>query len=129
MARDVRAQGDPPGGTSIGGASGERAGPGHNSQAARITIETKLFNSLTRFAASRPTRAVLTLPAGATVRDVLDFWQLPEREVFLVLRNGRDISPGVVGAPLNLDAVLDHGDVIAFSGPVPYSFGYGAPVV
>jgi len=24
---------------------------------------------------------------------------------------------------------VDDGDVIAFSGPVPYSFGYGAPIV
>ena len=102
---------------------------GHNSRAARITVETKLFNSLTRYAANRPTREFLTLPAGATVRDVLAFWQIPEEEVFLVLRNGQDISPGLVGAPARLDVVLDHGDVIAFSGPVPYSFGYGAPVV
>ena len=76
-----------------------------------------------------PTRAFLTLPTGATVRDVLAFWQISEEEVFLMLRNGQDINPGLVDAPARLDVLLDHGDVIAFSGPVPYSFGYGAPVV
>jgi hypothetical protein len=55
---------------------------------------------------------------------------LPLSEIFLVLRNGRDITPGIYqGGQVNQDVVLDHGDIIAFSGPVPYSFGYGAPVV
>ncbi len=102
---------------------------GHNSQRKTITVESRLFNSLTKFSGTRSTREKLTLPAGSTVRDVLDFWGLPEAEVFLVLRNGRDVTPGLVGAPVFVDAALDEGDVIAFSGPVPYSFGYGAPVV
>ena len=63
------------------------------------------------------------------MRDVLAFWGLPDDEVFLVLRNGRDVTLGRVGAPVQLGGALDDGDVIAFSGPVPYSFGYGAPVV
>ena len=51
-------------------------------------------------------------------------------ESVLVLRNGRDVSPGLYqGGNVNTEAYLDEGDVIAFSGPVPYSFGYGAPVV
>ena len=66
---------------------------------------------------------------GSTIRDVLALWGLPRKEVFLVLRNGRDVTPGLVGADVNVEAVLDQGDVIAFSGPVPYSYGYGAPVV
>ena len=50
--------------------------------------------------------------------------------IFLVLRNGRDITPGIYqGGVVNADAGLSDGDVIAFSGPVPYSYGYGAPVV
>ena len=67
-----------------------------------------------------PTRfAAKALPTGATVRDVLEFWQIPEKEVFLVLRNGQDLSPGLVGAPARLDVVPDHGDVIAFPAPPP----------
>ena len=102
---------------------------GHNSGEASITIESRLFNSLTKFRGKRSSRETLTIPAGSTVRDVLEFWGLPLEEVFLVLRNGRDVTPGLVGGPVCVDAVLDDGDVVAFSGPVPYSFGYGAPVV
>ena len=109
--------------------AGAPARLGHNSRLAPISVETKLFNSLTRYAVNRPARETLSLPAGATVRDVLDFWKIPAGEVFLVLCNGRDISAGAVGAPVRLDKVLEDGDVVAFSGPVPYSFGYGAPVV
>ena len=45
-------------------------------------------------------------------------------------RNGRDVTPGIYrGGVVNTEAVLDDGDVIAVSGPVPYSWAYGAPVV
>ena len=102
---------------------------GHNSAGALVTIESRLFNSLTKYKGAKTTREIFTLPAGSTVRDVLEAWGLPKREVFLCLRNGRDVTPGLVGAEINGDAVLNEGDVIAFSGPVPYSYGYGAPVV
>ncbi len=102
---------------------------GHNSEGATVTIESRLFNSLTRFSGDRSCRERFTLPAGSTVRDVLEKWGLPKAEVFLCMRNGRDVTPGLVGAEINVDTVLDEGDVIAFSGPVPYSYGFGAPVV
>jgi hypothetical protein len=39
-------------------------------------------------------------------------------------------SPGLYqGGNVNTEAGMNDGDVIAFSGPVPYSYGYGAPVV
>lgn len=102
---------------------------GHNSAGGYVTIESRLFNSLTKYKGPKTTRELFTLPAGSTVRDVLEAWGLPKREVFLCLRNGRDVTPGLVGAEINGDAVLNDGDVIAFSGPVPYSYGYGAPIV
>lgn len=102
---------------------------GHNADGATVTIESRLFNSLTKYRGERSCRETFTLPAGSTIRDVLALWGLPRKEVFLVLRNGRDVTPGLVGADVNVEAVLDQGDVIAFSGPVPYSYGYGAPVV
>jgi hypothetical protein len=43
--------------------------------------------------------------------------------------NGRDITPGLVGGDIKDYHVLDDGDVIALSGAVPYSYGYGSPVV
>jgi hypothetical protein len=106
------------------------AGLGHNLGEAKIFVEVRLFNSLTRHAGPDGPVRRLELDAGATVGDVVDRLRLPPADVFLVLRNGRDVSPGVYGGGLiNREAVLDEGDVIAFSGPVPYSFGFGAPVV
>lgn len=102
---------------------------GHNTHGATVTIESRLFNSLTKYRGNRSCRESFTFPAGATVRDVLDRWGLPPGEVFLCLRNGRDVTPGLVGARVNVNTVLDQGDIIAFSGPVPYSYGFGAPVV
>ena len=102
---------------------------GHNSQGATVTIESRLFNSLSKYTSSRAWRDEITLPAGSTIADLVDMLGLPKAEIFLVLRNGRDITPGLVGADVNLEPALQDGDVIAFSGPVPYSYGYGAPVV
>ena len=102
---------------------------GHNTEGATVTIESRLFNSLTKYSGDRSCRETFTFPAGSTVRDVLERWRLPKGEVFLCMRNGRDVTPGLVGAEINDNTVLDEGDVIAFSGPVPYSYGFGAPVV
>ncbi len=102
---------------------------GHNSGDITVTIEARLFNSLSRFAPADGPFQTLVFPAGSTVGDVIGKLNLPLAEVFLVLRNGRDVSAGLVGGPINMMAVLDDGDVIALSGPVPYSYGYGAPVV
>lgn len=101
---------------------------GHNALNATISVEVRLFNSLYRYA--RPNRGVahLTLPAGASVGDIVRELSVPRDEIYLVLRNGRDVTPRL-NAPVNTDAVLDDGDVVALSGPVPYSWGYGAPVV
>jgi len=102
---------------------------GHNSSKATVTIESRLFNSLTKYTDAKGWREQITLPAGSTISDVVKSLKLPVLEIFLVLRNGQDISPGEVGDTVNLRAEIQDGDVIAFSGPVPFSYGYGAPVV
>ena len=102
---------------------------GSNIEGGRVSVEVRFFNSLTRYA---PDLAPLnlTLPAGATVGELIARFRIPLPDIFLVLRNGRDISPGLYeGGNVNRDAVLDDGDIVAFSGPVPYSYGYGAPIV
>ncbi len=104
-------------------------GIGHNTQNATVCVEARLFNSLEKYAGPDGWRSIKNLPAGATVGDLVSEYGLPQHEIFLVLKNGRDISAGVVGDPVNLNAALEDGDVIAFSGPIPYSYGYGAPVV
>lgn len=101
---------------------------GHNAEGATIAVRVRLFNSLSRYADTGETR--LHLPAGATIGDVIDGMRLPQAAIFLALRNGRDVTPGLYqGGVVNRDAVLDDGDVVAFSGPVPYSWAYGAPIV
>ena len=102
---------------------------GHNSQRITVTVQAKLFNSLNRFSPPSGPIQMMDFPAGATVGDLIRQLNVPLDEIFLVLRNGRDITPGLVGERVNTMATLDDGDVIALSGPVPYSYGYGAPVV
>lgn len=104
-------------------------GIGHNRKDIRIQVEVRLFNTLAQYAGKnrlRPRR--LELPAGATVGDIVRELKVPLDEIYLVLRNGRDVTPWLNG-DINVEAWLDDGDVIALSGPVPYSWGYGAPVV
>jgi molybdopterin converting factor small subunit len=103
---------------------------GHNTAGATIRVEVRLFNSLSKFTESKTFAERLELAAGATVGDLISHFRLPLSDIFLVLKNGRDITPGLyLGGVVNTESALDDGDVIAFSGPVPYSYGYGAPVV
>lgn len=105
------------------------AQPGSNIEGARVTIEVRFFNSLCRYAPDLGPLSA-SFPAGTTVGELIASFRIPLPEIFLVLRNGRDISPGLYeGGNVNREAVLDDGDVIALSGPVPYSYGYGAPIV
>jgi hypothetical protein len=104
------------------------AGIGHNAAAtARCRVEVRLFNSLTRHGKGEPRRHI-DLPAGATVGDVARRFDIPHNDIYLVLVNGRDVSR-TLGDPVNLDRELEDGDCVALSGPVPFSWGYGAPVV
>ena len=101
---------------------------GHNSANADIKVEVRLFNSLSRFGGSDGVRRHLILPAGSSIGDILGRLRIPHCEVFLALRNGRDVTPSLYSG-LNTERIVDQGDIIAFSGPVPYSWGYGSPVV
>ena len=114
-------------GPSLGGPS--HVGPGHNSRDLVVEIEVRFFNALTRFAAAGETRRKMQVPVGTTVGELARDLAIPKDKIFLALVNGRDITPGLVGAPLRESHLLEAGDVVAFSGAVPYSYGYGAPVV
>lgn len=104
---------------------------GHNAAGATIFIEVRFFNSLVRYneGAAGLTRR-MEIPADLTIGKLITQFKMPLDEIFLVLRNGRDVSPGLYkGGNVNTEASMNDGDIIAFSGPVPYSYGYGAPVV
>lgn len=103
---------------------------GHNSDGTVLRIEARFFNSLSKYSGEPGLCRQVELPAGTRIGDLISMFALPLPEIFLVLKNGRDITPGLYqGGVVNEEAALDDGDVIAFSGPVPYSYGYGAPVV
>lgn len=103
---------------------------GHNAHGTVLRIEARFFNSLAKYSGVDGLVRKVELEAGATVGDIIHMFGMPLPEIFLVLRNGRDITPGLYeGGNVNQNVALDDGDVIAFSGPVPYSYGYGAPVV
>ena len=103
---------------------------GHNTRGAILKVEARFFNSLAKYSGVDGVSRRLELPAGTTVGDIIRMFALPLDDIYLVLRNGRDITPGLYqGGIVNEHVALDDGDVIAFSGPVPYSYGYGAPVV
>ncbi|MFY0613243.1 MAG: MoaD/ThiS family protein [Hyphomicrobiaceae bacterium] len=103
---------------------------GHNSADLTVEVETRLFNTLSRYADAEGRHRKMELSAGATVGDLIALIGIPVSEIFLVLCNGRDITPGLYQAgAVNREHVISDGDVIAFSGPVPYSYGYGSPVV
>ena len=105
-----------------------RAQIGHNSNNLSIRVSVKLFNAMHSHGDPKAVQHPLTYPVGTTVETIFKDLNLPREHLFLILVNGRDISAGRVG-DLYFDHELEDGDVVAFSGPVPYSFGYGAPVV
>ena len=88
-----------------------------------ISVEIRLFNSLSRYSVG-----ALELPEGSTVADALARIPVPSREIFLSLLNGRNIS-SALGGDVEGHHPLAHGDCLALSGPVPFSRGYGAPIV
>lgn len=101
---------------------------GHNSEGMFIQVLVRLFNSVNRRNGLGDLEQAVTLPVGSTVGDVLSLLRIPTDEIFLVLVNGRDITPGLKDK-IRFGHELEDGDAVAFSGPVPYSWGYGAPVV
>ena len=102
---------------------------GHNSQDVAVKVEVRLFNSIVKYAGAEGPRREMWLPAGTTVGELAARLRIPREELFLVLVNGRDITPGLVSGAIKDYHLIEDGDVVAFSGAVPYRYGYGAPVV
>ena len=94
-----------------------------------IEIQLRFFNSLVRYA-KRGGRVSRQFSAGATVADALDAIEVPVPEIFLLLHNGRNIMRGFgCNSGIETDHVLADGDVLALSGPIPFSRGYGSAVI
>ena len=91
-----------------------------------IEVEVHLYNSLVRFV-SRYEPLRLALPEGAVPAEVARRLGIPEREIFAAWRNGHNILQSF-GGSFEEGVVLDDGDRLALSGPIPFSRAYGAPV-
>lgn len=100
---------------------------GHNSGDATIRIRAKLFNSVVP-PGSGPRLHDLTFSVGATLADIVQELGIKKSAIFIAWANGRDVTKRL-GDNINLDYILTDGDEIALSGPIPYSWGYGSPVV
>ena len=98
---------------------------GHNTADLTIKTELKLFNSLATHLDAPLETQTIVLPAGSTLGDLLRQIELPPPRVFIAYVNGRDITPRLA----EHEGRLQDGDVVALSGPVPYSWGYGSPIV
>jgi len=101
---------------------------GHNSADVKVRVEVRLFNSLSQHLGPRNNIVKMEFEAGSTIADIVEKLRLERDKIFYILRNGRDVTRQLHG-PVDVSAFLEDGDVIALSGPVPYSFGYGAPVM
>ena len=101
---------------------------GHNIAGITIETEVRLFNSLVSLTGASIEPQRLRIPAGSTLGDLLLQLGIPAPRVHLAFVNGRDVTPRLHGG-VETEHALQDGDVVALSGPVPYSRGYGAPVV
>jgi hypothetical protein len=90
-----------------------------------IEIELCLFNSLTQYTPQGTLR--LAVPKGTEARELPDKLRIPAGKIFAAWRNGRDIMT-TFGGVLQQGIMLQDGDRLALSGPIPFSRGYGCPV-
>ena len=105
---------------------------GHNSGDGLGRFVVKGFNSISPYVKEHGAPRAMALPLGSTLRDLVRELAIPDGRMFLAFKNGRDVTAGIYYAKdpvINLDVEIDEGDHISFSGPVPYSYGYGSAVV
>jgi hypothetical protein len=93
-----------------------------------IQVEIRLFNSLCKYG-NGANRFRFKLPKDTTVGGALKRIDVPEKEIFLLMHNGKNIMRGFgFESGVETEHILKDGDILAFSGPVPFSRGYGSPV-
>ena len=88
-----------------------------------MAIEVRIYNSLQKFV-SNP-RFHLEIEGEVTVAKLVEQLRIDGREIYVAFKNGMPLGRGMAAAA---DTTLRDGDSIALSGPIPFSWGYGAPV-
>jgi hypothetical protein len=92
-----------------------------------VQVEVCLFNSLRRYRAD-PDSFKVQLAPGARVGDLVRQLSIPESGIYVAFVNGRSVMADL-GKQIEEWVELRDGDRVAFSGPVPFSRAYGAPVI
>ena len=88
-----------------------------------------MFNSVGRFAPGKR-YFKLALPYNETVGELIKQLKVPEKEIFLVLHNGKNIMRyDDLNSIIDKERIIRDGDVLALSGPVTRSRCHGVRIV
>jgi len=88
-----------------------------------MAIEVRIYNSLQRFV--EVPRLMLEAKDPITVAKIVRTLRIDGDEVYVAFKNGKPLGRGLAAAA---ETVITDGDILALSGPIPFSWGYGAPV-
>lgn len=88
-----------------------------------MAIEVRIYNSLQRFV--EVPRLMLEAKDPITVAKIVRNLRIDGDEVYVAFKNGKPLGRGLAAAA---ETVITDGDILALSGPIPFSWGYGAPV-
>jgi sulfur carrier protein ThiS len=88
-----------------------------------VGIEVRIYNSLQKFV-SQP-RFTLDVDGEVTVAKLVQQLKIDGGEIFVAFKNGTPLGRGYAAAA---ETTVGDGDILALSGPIPFSWGYGAPV-
>lgn len=91
-----------------------------------MKIEILLYNSLLKYGPGN-LGFHLEVSEGTVPADIVQQLAIPVDEIFAAWRNGRNIMDSF-GGVVDDNKSLEDGERLAFSGPVPFSRAYGAPV-
>jgi hypothetical protein len=92
-----------------------------------VEVEVCLFNSLRCYRTERDSFRIQLIP-GSRVGDLVQRLGIPRSKIYVAFVNGRSVMADL-GKQIEEWVQLRDGDRVAFSGPVPFSRAYGAPVV
>jgi hypothetical protein len=88
-----------------------------------VAVEVRIYNSLQKFVPQA--KLNLEVDGEMTVATIVEHLRIDGREIYVAFKNGTPLGRGIAAAA---DTTVGDGDILALSGPIPFSWGYGAPV-